>query len=122
MRAGVVRAMACSDHWRCVSTPRCARTSWKVTSICQRRANQRRIWTGIGLLVGAQQGLGGELAQGIANEHPPDGDRDKARVVPDSRLRDILDTAVSVAIPAGQRHRRPDGRWIGAYLLEGGQA
>ena len=30
-RAGVVRAMARSDHWRCVSTPRWVRTSWKVT-------------------------------------------------------------------------------------------
>ena len=28
-RAGVVRAMARSDHWRCVSTPRWVRTSWK---------------------------------------------------------------------------------------------
>ena len=26
-RAGVVRRMALSDHWRWVSTPRCARTS-----------------------------------------------------------------------------------------------
>ena len=34
-RAGVVRAMARSDHWRCVSTPRWVRTSWKVTSSCQ---------------------------------------------------------------------------------------
>jgi len=38
-RAGVVRAMARSDHWRWVSTPRWARTSWKVTSSCQRRTN-----------------------------------------------------------------------------------
>ncbi len=35
-RAGVVRAMAAADHWRWVSTPRWARTSWKVTSTCQR--------------------------------------------------------------------------------------
>src|SRR3954469_16062387 len=29
-RQGVVRAMARSDHWRWVSTPRCARVSWNV--------------------------------------------------------------------------------------------
>src|SRR4051794_14722404 len=34
-RQGVVRAIALSDHCRCVSTPRCARASWKVTSTCQ---------------------------------------------------------------------------------------
>ena len=43
---GVVRAMARSDHWRWVSTPRCARASWKVTSSCQRRTNQAMIWVG----------------------------------------------------------------------------
>ena len=43
-RAGVVRAMARSDHWRCVSTPRWVRTSWKVTSSCQRSTNHSRIW------------------------------------------------------------------------------
>ena len=45
-RAGVVRAMARSDHWRCVSTPRWVRTSWKVTSSCQRSTNHSRIWVG----------------------------------------------------------------------------
>ena len=34
--AGVVRAMASSDHWRWVSIPRWARASAKVTSTCQR--------------------------------------------------------------------------------------
>ena len=36
-RHGVVRAMALSDHRRCVSTRRRARTSWTVTSTRQRR-------------------------------------------------------------------------------------
>src|SRR3954454_12464061 len=44
--AGVVRAMAGSDHWRCVSTPRCRRTSAKVTSVDQRGTNQRRTSSG----------------------------------------------------------------------------
>src|SRR5208337_3189805 len=35
-RAGVVRAMARSDHWRWVSTPRCSRVSSKVVSMDQR--------------------------------------------------------------------------------------
>ena len=42
-RHGVVRAMALSDHCRCVSTPRCVRASWKVTSTRQRRTNQATI-------------------------------------------------------------------------------
>ena len=42
----VVRAMARSDHWRWVSMPRWVRTSWKVTSSCQRRTNHSSIWVG----------------------------------------------------------------------------
>ena len=45
-RQGVVRAMARSDHWRWVSTPRWSRTSRKVTSTCQRWTNQRTICSG----------------------------------------------------------------------------
>ncbi len=45
-KQGVVRAMARSDHWRCVSTPRCRRTSAKVTSTDQRRTNSCRMATG----------------------------------------------------------------------------
>jgi len=37
----------------------------------------------IGLLVGAEQGLGRKLAQGIADEHPANGRGDKPRVVPE---------------------------------------
>src|SRR4051794_3872155 len=46
-RAGVVRRIARSDHWRCVSTPRCARTSWDVVSTRQRETNQPRINAGV---------------------------------------------------------------------------
>src|SRR5918911_1998889 len=46
-RAGVVRAMARSDHWRWVSRPRWRRASSKVTSSCQRWTNQARIWSGV---------------------------------------------------------------------------
>src|SRR5271165_2341880 len=44
--AGVVRRIARSDHCRCVSTPRCSRTSWKVVSIRQRNTKRLRIATG----------------------------------------------------------------------------
>lgn len=42
-RQGAVRAIAMSDRCRCVSTPRWARTSWKVTSTLQRRTNHPTI-------------------------------------------------------------------------------
>src|SRR5271170_277171 len=38
--------MARSDHCRCVSTPRCSRTSWKVVSIRQRHTKRWRIAVG----------------------------------------------------------------------------
>lgn len=39
--------MAKSDHCSCVSTPRCVRTSWKVTSTCQRITNYFIIYSGL---------------------------------------------------------------------------
>ena len=43
----MVRLLANSEHLLCVSTPRCLRrTSWKVTSSCQRIANYRSISSG----------------------------------------------------------------------------
>src|SRR5215211_5025925 len=44
--AGVVLRIAISDHCLCVSNPRCPRTSWKLTSNCQRITNQERIFLG----------------------------------------------------------------------------
>ena len=44
--AGAVRRMARSDHWRCVSTPRCSCTSWRVVSIRQRQMKRFRIAVG----------------------------------------------------------------------------
>src|SRR5215207_5495145 len=43
---GVVLRIASSDYCLCVSNPRCRRTSWKVTSSCQRITNQQRIFCG----------------------------------------------------------------------------
>src|ERR1700687_2075410 len=45
-RAGVVRAMARSDHWRWVSTPRCSRVSWNVVSMDQRWTYHPRMVAG----------------------------------------------------------------------------
>src|SRR3954452_24845427 len=70
-RAGVVRAIALSDHWRCVSTPRCLRTSAKVTSVAQRRTNQRRISSG-SAQVRAQERLRLERAGDIAHQNIAD--------------------------------------------------
>src|SRR5215218_8503438 len=44
--AGVVRRIAISDHCLWVSNPTCLRTSWKVTSSCQRITNQETIFCG----------------------------------------------------------------------------
>src|SRR3990167_5431740 len=46
MSDGVVLAMALSDHCRCVSNPKRARISSKVTSMFQRRTNQLIICSG----------------------------------------------------------------------------
>lgn len=43
---GVHRCMALSDHWRCVSMPRCILVSANVTSMFQRSTNQLIIWIG----------------------------------------------------------------------------
>src|SRR3990167_8271556 len=43
---GVILAIALSDHCRCVSNPKCARVSSKVTSMLQRRTNQLIICSG----------------------------------------------------------------------------
>ena len=85
-RAGVVRVMARSDHWRCVSTPRWVRTSWKVTSSCQRSTNHSRIWVGSAAGSVQSRGLSGEGALGVSDQHPANEDGGLAGAVPDRRL------------------------------------
>ena len=97
-RAGVVRAMARSDHWRCVSTPRWVRTSWKVTSSCQRSTNHSRIW--VGSAAGSvQKGLSGEGALGVSNQHPANEDGRLAGAVPDRRLGGEFHGAGDAVVP-----------------------
>src|SRR3954469_25069973 len=56
-KSGVVRWIAKSDHWRCVSTPRWRRASSKVTSPAHRIAYQVRISNAD--LCGCRRGGGG---------------------------------------------------------------
>ena len=79
---GVVRAMALSDHRRCVSTRRRARTSWTVTSTRQRRdgpgddparrrSGQATIWAGSRAGVGAERRPRREASPGGTTGGPP---------------------------------------------------
>ncbi len=63
-RQCVVRAMALSDHCRCVSTPRWARASWKVTSTVQRRTNHPTICAGSRVRSVQSRAWGGRRASG----------------------------------------------------------
>ena len=73
-------------HWRCVSTPRWVRTSWKVTSSCQRSTNHSRIWVGSAAGSVQSRGLSGEGALGVSDQHPANEDGGLAGAVPDRRL------------------------------------
>ena len=110
-RAGVVRAMARSDHWRCVSTPRWVRTSWKVTSSCQRSTNRSRIWpfqdlSRVRRRVGTEQGLSGEGALGVSDQHPANEDGGLAGAVADRRLGGEFHGAGGAVVP-GHRGAGP---------------
>ncbi len=79
-----------------VSTPRRRRTSWKVTSSFQRKTNHDTTRSGSAVRsVHGQQGLGGEGALRVADQHSSQGYRRQSRVVPDRRLRDDFDGALS---------------------------
>ena len=62
--------------------------------------------------VGAEQGLGGEHAAGVADEDPANGHGGLAAVVPERRSRDDLDHARVLPIPARHGDRRPLRRGI----------
>jgi hypothetical protein len=79
--AGVVRPMAQSFHCPCVSMPRWARASSKVTSIRQRRTNHSIICCGVCEAV-RHEGLGFKGVLRVANQYPPNGDGRQAGVIP----------------------------------------
>src|SRR5260370_9617522 len=73
-RAGVVRAMARSDHWRWVSTPRCSRVSWKVVSIDHRWTYHPRMVAGVASRLVHRKACGLAIPPGSRTRHPPHGD------------------------------------------------
>ena len=58
---------------------------------------------GIGFEVGTEQGLGGELLQGVANQDPADGHGREARRVPERRLGADRNRTIPLAVPARDR-------------------
>ncbi len=121
-----MRAMALSDHCRCVPTPRGSRTSRNVTSGRQRWTNQCRTWTasraGPGR-VGAEQGLRVEAALvGVAHQNPADRDGRHPTVAPDGGVGADLDGALALAIPARHGHAPPGRGRAGQHRGQGGQA
>jgi hypothetical protein len=71
-RQGVVRAMALSDHCRCVSTPRCARASQDSDLDIPAPHEPRHDLYRLTIEVSAEQSLRREAVLGIAHQHPSD--------------------------------------------------
>src|SRR5437879_4629234 len=84
-RAGVVRRMARSDHWRCVSTRHLGSHfvkgdfDWPTHD----KPCQNLHW--ISVLIRTQHSLGSKSALWITNEHPANGDRRNASMIPQRR-------------------------------------
>ena len=98
-RAGVVRAMARSDHWRCVSTPQMG--SYLVEGDLQLPA-QYKPFQDLGRVrrrVGTEQGLSGEGALGVSDQHPANEDGGLAGAVPDRRLGSEFHGAGDAVVP-----------------------
>ncbi len=81
-----MRAMARSDHWRWVSTPRWVRTSGKVTSSCPRRTNHSRICCGSAAGSVPSKAYGVQAPWGSRINPPANEDGRFAGAVPDRRL------------------------------------
>jgi hypothetical protein len=111
-RQGVVRAMALSDHCRCVSTPRWARASWKVTSTVQLRYAPPHDLRGLAHRFGAEQGLRCKAALGIAHQHPSDRHDRQTAVPPHGCPGGDLKGALARPVPAGH-HDRVAARVLG---------
>ena len=101
-RQGVVRAIAWSDHWRWVSTPRWSRTSRKVTSTCQRWTNQRTICSGSLGGIGAEQRLRVEAPCRDRAAAPSGSARPAGPLWRQTAVAEQISTiAVALAVPAG---------------------
>lgn len=64
------------------------------------------------LQIRTEHGLGRECASWIADQHPPDGHRRLAGMIPDRRLRDDLDDATLLPVPAWHAQHCPERRWL----------
>ncbi len=104
--AGVVRRMARSDHWRWVSTPRWARTSWNVVSTRQRETNHCRIVSGAASRSVLRNACG-VFAERILDQHPADRHWRDAAVIPDRGAGRGSQRALLIAIPLRHDHRGP---------------
>lgn len=103
-RAGVVRAIAKSDHWRQGWPSRWACTSWNAVSICLRRRQMERMVRRGRVGIGAQQGLGFSAAGRVPQEHPAQRNGGLAGVVPEGRARSQIQMLLRPVGPEpGQR-------------------
>jgi len=118
----VVRAMARSDHWRCVSTPRCSRTSRNAISNCPALDEPAQNLHEVTSLIDAQQGLWVEPAKEVAYQHPADWDDGHPTMAPDGGVGADLDGALALAIPTWHCDVLPHRCRIGQHLGYVGQA
>ena len=114
-----MRAIAGSDHCRWVSTPRWRRTSAKVTSIDQRRTNQRRMSSGSASRSVQRKACGSSSPAGSRTKHIADGNA-AAGMVPHGGGRDDLDHPFAAAIPSSHQQTPPARLRIGQALLQCG--
>src|SRR5260370_29182637 len=96
---GVVRSMARSDHWRCVSIPKWARHSSNVVSKLQRAHKGLYDLLGSLRLIGGKQRFWRSLAVRIADQNPADGQRLVSLSIPQGDPRADLQIACSLPIP-----------------------
>src|SRR4051812_28131324 len=76
----------------------------------------------IALRVGAQQGLRREAAEGIAQQHPAEGNDRSSAMTPHGRGRAKLHHAISFAIPARHRDSAPACARLDQHISKGWQA
>ena len=126
-RQGVVRAIAWSDHWRRVSTPRWSRTSrpfdrlrsnFDLPALDIPADDLQRFAGGIG----TQQRLGIEPALGIAQQNPADRHDGQPGMAPEGGRRTELDEAIALTVPARHADALPARGRRREHLGEVGQA
>ena len=121
-RQGVVRAMARSDHWRWVSTPRWSRTSRKVTSTCQRWTNQRTICSGSRAGSVQSRACGSKRCRGSRSSTQRIGTTGEPAWRQTAVAGADLDDALALAVPAGHGDLRPARARVGQDVGEVRQA